>query len=213
MLQKHNFLSFLLALVALLLVRFAFCSLHAPFKNSLWPDSRALFASSAPSAKTTACNTLTFLWISYASCCFLHLFLAFHTLLFHVLLIFVKNASRPRCGAWFWKPHSCKIMLKKAFQVPRSHGLRSFWSCLWHLEFAKSMGKMCIFCLWTLFGSFLCRYVFYRMHFGWHFHIFAMLSSPFCWKVDPALRSHIAQICKANCKICRRMHIAMISSS
>ena len=44
-LKKQTILSFLLALVALLLVRFAMCSLLAPFRNSLWLDSRAAFAS------------------------------------------------------------------------------------------------------------------------------------------------------------------------
>ena len=129
-----------------------------------------------------------------------------------VCLFFVKSASRPRCGAWFWKPHSCKIMLKGAFQVPQSHGLRSFWGCLWHMEFAKSMGKMCISRLCALFGGFVCPYVFYRMHFEWKLHIFAMLSSWFCFKIDPALGSHIAQIRKATtaCNICR-IHVAMMS--
>ena len=59
--QKHYFLLLLLVVVALLLVRFVFCSLHAPFKNSLWLDSRAVFASRAPSPKATACNTPAFL--------------------------------------------------------------------------------------------------------------------------------------------------------
>ena len=44
-LKKQTMLSLLLALVALLPVRFAMCSLLAPFRNSLWLDSRAVFAS------------------------------------------------------------------------------------------------------------------------------------------------------------------------
>ena len=74
---------------------------------------------------------------------------------------------------------SCQKQLLKAFQ---SHGLHLFWSCLWHLEFAKSVRKMCISRLCTLFGSFVCPYVFYRMHFAWNLHIFGMLSSWVCFK-------------------------------
>ena len=71
---------------------------------------------------------------------------------------------------------------------------------------------MCISRLCALFGSFVWPCVFYRMHFAWNFHIFAMLSSWFCFKIDPALGSHIAQICKATtaCNICR-IHVAMMS--
>ena len=74
------------------------------------------------------------------------------------------------------------------------------------------MGKMCISRLCALFGGFVCPHVFYRMHFACNLHIFAMLSSWFCLKIEPALGSHIAQICKATtaCKICR-IHVAMMS--
>ena len=44
-LNAQTRLSLLLALVALLPVRFAMCSLLAPFRNSLWLDSRAFLAS------------------------------------------------------------------------------------------------------------------------------------------------------------------------
>ena len=96
-------------------------------------------------------------------------------------------------------------MPKGVSPAPRSHGLHLFWGSLSHLEFAKSLGKVCISCLCTLFGGFVCHFVFYRMYFARHFHIFAMLSSSFCWKMDPALGIHIAQIWKANttCEICR----------
>ena len=63
-----------------------------------------------------------------------------------------------------------------------------------------------------MLGS-VCHTVFYRMHFGFHLHISAMLLSSFCWKVDFALRCHIALIHEARtaCKICR-IHVAMMSS-
>ena len=71
---------------------------------------------------------------------------------------------------------------------------------------------MCISRLCALFGGFVWPYVFYRMHFKWNLHIFAMPSSWFCFKIDPALGCHIAQMCKATtaCKICR-IHVAMMS--
>ena len=76
----------------------------------------------------------------------------------------------------------------------------------------KIGGKMCISRLCAFFGSFVCPYVFYRMHFAWNLHIFAMFSLWFCFKIDPALWCPIAQMCKATtaCKICR-MHVAMMS--
>ena len=86
--------------------------------------------------------------------------------------------------------HECKIMPKTASQALQSDGLHPFWSCLWHLEFAKSVGKMCISSLWALFGGFVCPYVFYRIHFAWNLYTFGMLSSWFCFKIDPALGSY-----------------------
>ena len=65
-LQKGSLLAFLLALVALLTVQLAIFPLLELFKKGLWLDSRAHFASKAPSATTTACITPANLWISYA---------------------------------------------------------------------------------------------------------------------------------------------------
>ena len=64
-----------------------------------------------------------------------------------------KSASRPRWGAWFWKLHKGIIMSKRSSQALQLHEISPFWGCLWNFEFAKSIGKMNISCLWTLFGS------------------------------------------------------------
>ena len=63
---KRLQLPFLLALVALLAVQIAIVPLLELLKKGLWLDSRAHFASMAPSATTIACITPANLWISYA---------------------------------------------------------------------------------------------------------------------------------------------------
>ena len=55
--EKGSFLPFLLALVALLAVQIAISPLLELFKKGMWPESRAHFASKAPSATTIACIT------------------------------------------------------------------------------------------------------------------------------------------------------------
>ena len=80
----------------------------------------------------------------------------------------------------------------RASPAARSHGLHPFWGSLSHLEFAKSQGNVCISCLCTLFGRFVSHFVFYRMHFAWHFQIFAMLRHHFAekWALLSELTSH-----------------------
>ena len=117
-----------------------------------------------------------------------------------------KSASRPRWGAWFWKLHKGIIMSKRASQALQLHGTSPFWGCLWHFEFAKSIGKMCISCLWTLLGSFVrtmwsiaCIFDasftfsrFFRHHFAERLIPHSEVSSHSYWKIDPALGSPIA---------------------
>ena len=80
-LRKEPCLSLLLAIVAPLLVRFAMCSLRAPFKNRLWPDSRAIFASKHHLQKRLYAYHLHFLnfvcdlLFSLCLLCFTHVFL------------------------------------------------------------------------------------------------------------------------------------------
>ena len=87
-------------------VRYLFAP--CPFKNSLWRESRALFASKAPSAKTLVCITPTILRISHAICYFRCVFNALHTLFLLNLPLFWK----------IWSPASVgRIILKVASPV------------------------------------------------------------------------------------------------
>ena len=142
-------------------------------------------------------------------------FMLYTPLSSNCLSLFFKNSFPPSLGSMILKTAlrqnhaNNNNLLRPSNRTDYTHsgGVYGAWNLQNRLE-------MCISCLWTLFGVFVCHYMFYRMYFGWQFRIFAMLSSSFCWKLDPALGSHIAQIFKANtaCKICR-IHVAMMSSS
>ena len=91
-------------------------------------------------------------------------------------------------------------MPKRTSPALQSHGLHPVWASLWHLEFAKSVGKMCISRLCALVGRFVCLCVFRN---AWwvlflvlfkssssdllpHNHPTPLLSSRcFCWSVPP----------------------------
>ena len=120
----------------------------APSKTA-WGSTPVLFSPSSPFCKNDGmhstcpfmnfvCNFVFSLWIS----CFTHPFLQ---LFCH---FFWNSASRPRWGAWFSKMHERKIMAKPTSQAFQSHGLHLSWRCLWHLEFAKSVGK-CVFLIYV----------------------------------------------------------------
>jgi hypothetical protein len=85
----------MLALVALLLVLIAIYSLRGPFEKGLCLDSRAHFASRAPSATTIACITPASLRFSHAIYDFLCIFIAVYTLFFLNLLDFCKKCFPP----------------------------------------------------------------------------------------------------------------------
>ena len=93
--QKKPFLSFMLALVTCLVVLIAVCSLRGPFEKGLCLDSRAHFASRAPSATTIACITPASLRFSHAIYDFLCIFIAVYTLFFLNLLDFCKKCFPP----------------------------------------------------------------------------------------------------------------------
>ena len=119
--------------------------------------------------------------------------------------LFLKNSFPPSLGSMILKTALRQNHARKSFPGPPIARITPILGLLMAPGICKIDGNMCISRLWTLFGSFVCHSVFYRMHFAWHFHILAMLSSSFCWKMDPALGIHIAHIWKANttCEICR----------
>ena len=119
--------------------------------------------------------------------------------------LFLKNSFPPSLGSMILKTALRQNHARKSFPGPPFARIAHILGLFIAPGICKIAGKVCISFLCTLFGGFVCHFVFYRMYFARHFHIFAMPSSSFCWKVDPALETHIAQICKANtvCKICR----------
>ena len=94
---------------------------------------------------------------------------------------------------------------KKSFSGPALARNNPILGLLMAPRICKIDCKNMYFLFMDLLWKLCSHYVFYRMHFWCNFHIFAMLSSSFCWKMDPALGIHIAQIWKANttCEICR----------
>ena len=100
-LKKKQILSLLLALVALLFVRFAMCSLHVPFKNSLWLQPRAFFASEPLLQKQPSANKFQFYECRVRSAIFFLLFMLFNPFSFNFFSFFVKSAPRPRWEAHF----------------------------------------------------------------------------------------------------------------
>ena len=96
--STHNFEA-RIAHVALLAVRIVIFPLLDLFKEGVSLESRAYFASSAPSATTTACIAPANLWISYAIYCLLCIFTASCTLVFSKLHIFCKECSPPSVGS------------------------------------------------------------------------------------------------------------------
>ena len=121
------------------------------------------------------------------------LFMLYTPLSSNLWSLFWKNASRLAWGARFWKLKWCKIMAKRPSPALQSHKLHPFWNCLLHLAFAKSIWKMYISrlleALFAIVWLTTCT-------FKWHFRIFAMLLSSFCWKMDAecrilALKAHL----------------------
>ena len=110
--------------------------------------------------------------------------------------------------------YECKIMPKTGSQAIQSQGLHLFWSCLWHLEFAKSVGKFVfpvyVPSLEALFAS-MCSTA---CILNENLVFLQCFRHDFAEKWDPAPGSHTPQICKANtaCKTCR-IHVAMMPSS
>ena len=61
--------------------------------------------------------------------------------------IFWKYAPCPRWEAWFWKRHKSKIMKNVPLRPSNYACMHPFCTTYCNLKFAKSFGKMCIFCL------------------------------------------------------------------
>ena len=97
--HKESFLSFMLAPVTFLVVLIAVCSLRGPFEKGLCLDSRAHFASRAPSAATIACITPASLRFSYAVYGFRCIFIALYTFFWLKLLTFCKKRSPPSAAS------------------------------------------------------------------------------------------------------------------
>ena len=87
--------------------------------------------------------------------------------------IFWKYAPRPRWEAWFWKRHKCRFMKNMLLGPPNSARMPPFCTIYCSLKFAKSIGKMCIFCLWPLLGSYIYHRLLYHKASRWDFRIFA----------------------------------------
>ena len=97
----------LLALVALLFVRFAMCSLPVSFKNSLWLDSRAVFASEPRLQKRLSAQQLQFCECRLRSAIFFLPFMLYNAFSFKLLSLFCKTCSPPTVRSTFLK-NSCK---------------------------------------------------------------------------------------------------------
>ena len=101
--------------------------------------------------------------------------------------IFWKYAPRPRWEAWFWKRHKCRFMKNMLLGPPNSARMPPFCTIYCSLKFAKSIGKMCIFCLWPLLGSYIYHRLLYHKASRWDFRIFASLLASFSEKMLAAL--------------------------
>ena len=112
--------------------------------------------------------------------------------------VFVKNAPRPRWEAWFWKRHRSDHK-KNAFRPPKWANHSHFCNTFCTLNFAKSITKINISCLWALLGNHILVYLWYCMDLGCPLHIFALLMSQFCEKMFPSIGARIGQICKMWC--------------
>ena len=140
----------MVALVALLLVLIAICSLRGPVEKGLCLDSRAHFASRAPSAATIACITPASLRFSYAIYDFRCIFIAVYTLFFLNLLVFC------------FPPSVASIILKAAEM--RNHENYASWALqlnpyapflhhLLHPKFCKIHWKNVHFLFMAPFGK------------------------------------------------------------
>ena len=69
--------------------------------------------------------------------------------------IFWKYAPRPQWEAWFWKRHKCKIMKIVPLRPSNYACMHPFCTNYCNLKIAESIGKLCIFGLWPLFGSYI----------------------------------------------------------
>ena len=144
------------ALFPLLAVPIAIFSFHARIKILLLAAVPCIFRPQSPVSKNECmhrCNNfVNFVYdLLFSLClpCFEHLFLEkYH-------LIFWKYAPRPRWEAWFWKRHKSKIMKNVPLRPSNSACMHPFCTTYCKLKFAKSIGKMCIFRLWPLFGSYI----------------------------------------------------------
>ena len=136
------------ALIALLAVPIAIFSLHARIKILLLAAVPCIFRPQSPVSKNECmhrCNNfVNFVYdLLFSLClpCFEHLFFTkYHP-------IFWKYAPRPRWEAWFWKRHKSKIMKNVPLRPSNYACMHPFCTTYCNLKFAKSIGKICIFCL------------------------------------------------------------------
>ena len=71
---------------------------------------------------------------------------------------------------------------------PSNHAcMHPFCTIHCNRQFAKSIGKICIFCLWPLLASYMLHRLLYRMALRRHFCIFASHLASFCEKMLAAL--------------------------
>ena len=146
-------------------VRYVFAS--CPLQKQPVARFPCCFRLQAPFAKTTVCIALAISWIPYAICCLLYAFHALHAPFFHVFFIFFENLLPALVGEHDFENNiNVKSHKKTASPALQSHGLHLFWNCLWHWNLQNQWDKTCISRLCALFGSFVCPYVFNRMHFA-----------------------------------------------
>ena len=104
--------------------------------------------------------------------------------------LFLKICFPPSLGSMIFKNAWMQNHAKNSFLGPPIARITPILELFMAPEICKIGGKMCISRLCAFFGSFVWPYVFYRMHFEWKFHIFAMISSWSCFKFDPEVASH-----------------------
>ena len=102
------------------------------------------------------CNLLSSLCLY----CFTHPFLV---MVFHFCL---KKCFPPSLGSMILNIALMQNHTKKSFSGPPIARITTILGLFMAPGICKSDGEMCIFSLCTLFGSFVCHYVFNRLHFG-----------------------------------------------
>ena len=192
-------------------VRYVFAS--CPLQKQPVARLPCCFRLQAPFAKTMVCIALAILWISYAILCFLYAFHALHTPSFNFFVTFFENLLPALVGEHDFQKCMNVKSCQKQLLSPSNRTDYTYFGAVYGTWNSQNRWEKCVFLVYVpsleaLFAP-MCSTA-CILH---EIYIFSpCFRHDFASKVDPALGSHIAQICKATtaCKICR-IHVAMMS--